>query len=178
MLAARLINYRHDSRGTINLKKKNNFHLMVSRRISIFLIIVSTVLGLTYPIWQVQANGLPPRGQPPNGTPDKPHKTDEDTDDGPIGSHIELQTQPVTAGLWGVVQWQDQQGDWHNVEGWQGTLNSTGTQRWWVEQKDFATGPFRWIVMSAQNGTIRGTSQLFDLPIGADQTLLIVVLLE
>jgi len=82
------------------------------------------------------------------------------------------------AGWWAVVQWQDQQGDWHNVEGWQGSLNSAGTQRWWVDQKDFASGPFRWVVMSAKDGAIRGSSRFFDLPAGADQTLLVVAPLE
>ena len=161
------------------MKRKTNFRLMVLRGISSILIVVSTVTGLAWPMGQVQANGLPPRGQPPGGSPDQPQPKKPDTDrGGPLGTHIELQTQPGVAGLWGVIQWQDQQGAWHNVEGWQGTVDNHGFRRWWVDQKDFATGPFRWVVMSGNNGMIRGTSQIFDLPAGADQTLRVVIPLE
>jgi hypothetical protein len=160
------------------MTRKNNFRLIILGGISIGLIVAGTLAGVAGPVAEVQANGLPPRGQPPpSDSPDQPQpqKTDKQSDSGPLGTHIELQTQPAAAGLWSVIQWQDHQGDWHNVEGWRGTVNERGAQRWWVDQKDFATGPFRWAVMFGENGAVISTSQVFDLPAGADQTLLVVV---
>jgi len=63
---------------------------MVLRTISAVLIIMSTIAGLAWPMGEVQAD-LPPRGQPPNSSPDQPQpqKTNnEDSDSGPLGTHI------------------------------------------------------------------------------------------
>lgn len=47
--------------------------------------------------------------------------------------------------VWTVVEWADTQGAWHEVTGWRGTP-ANGVVRWWVEEKDFGKGPFRWVV--------------------------------
>ena len=71
-----------------------------------------------------------------------------------------------------MVQWQDPQGNWHNVEGWRSVLGSSGYQRWAVESKDFGAGPFRWQVrQSGPDGTVLSTSATFTLPVGAGVTV-------
>lgn len=78
--------------------------------------------------------------------------------------------------LWTVVQWQDAQGAWHDVEGWQGTLDDVvsgeagaimGCKGWWVAQADLGKGPFRWVVAQGKDRPALATSALFNLP-GAD----------
>lgn len=72
-----------------------------------------------------QAQGL----APPTATPNTPppvnygngNNNDNNSDDGHSlspGAYIELQIKNAPAGTWSVVQWQDGNGDWQNVEGW------------------------------------------------------------
>jgi hypothetical protein len=72
-----------------------------------------------------------------------------------------------------VVQWQDAWGDWHDVEGWRGTLDGVsadvsgkivGHKTWWVAAKDLGKGPFRWQVYRCENGKLLATSAPFYLP--------------
>jgi hypothetical protein len=74
-------------------------------------------------------------------------------------------------GLWGVVQWQDSSQGWHDVEGWRNTLDENGYRRWWVDSKDFGTGPFRWAVSHAPDGAVLGVSESFSLPLTAGQVV-------
>ena len=107
---------------------------------------------------------LPPR---PTPTPISVPKSTA-----PQGAHIVLQTQ---AGVWSVVQWQDVNGDWHNVDGWRGTVTD-GTVEWWVAQKDFGTGPFRWAVyQSAGDSEPVSVSEAFTLPDAVNQRLQITL---
>lgn len=75
--------------------------------------------------------------------------------------------------LWTVVQWQHPQGTWHDVEGWQGTLDEvkssengavTGYKTWWVGGEHMGKGPFRWLVYQGKDGRLLATSESFDLP--------------
>lgn len=70
--------------------------------------------------------------------------------------------------LWTVVQWQDPAGTWHNVEGWQGTLDKVadgvGWKAWWVPEELAGKGPFRWVVYRRQGGSALVTSETFALP--------------
>jgi len=70
--------------------------------------------------------------------------------------------------LWTTVQWQDAQGQWHDVEGWQGTLdevqNGVGKKVWWVAEKDLGAGPFRWTVYRREGGEQLAESEPFYLP--------------
>ena len=75
--------------------------------------------------------------------------------------------------VWTIVQWQDAQGDWHDVTGWQGTLDANNTKTWWVGEKDFGTGPFRWLVV--EENEIVGTSDPFNLPALPFETLTIMI---
>jgi hypothetical protein len=98
------------------------------------------------------------------------------------GSFIELHAQFPQAWpwreahwqeLWTIVQWQDGQGAWHNVEGWQGTLDSVvvkedggviGYKTWWVAEDDLGKGPFRWVIYNGRGGAALATSKSFYLP--------------
>jgi hypothetical protein len=66
--------------------------------------------------------------------------------------------------LWTVVQWQDRQGNWHDVPAWSGELELNGTIRWWVSIEDFNKGPFRWVVSNAPGGPVLAVSPEFYLP--------------
>ncbi len=116
---------------------------------------------------------LPPRP----ATPTPPYVTPPAL----VGALIELQAHFPAAWpwaevhwqtLWTIVQWQDGRGEWHDVEGWQGTLNEVavsdegvvGRQVWWVAEADLGKGPFRWVVYAGRGGRPLGTSEPFDLP--------------
>ncbi len=118
---------------------------------------------------------LPPRPDPPTTVP---------TQQAPTGTaglllkatfpadwpwtRVHWQT-PLT-----VVQWQDDTGSWHDVEGWQGPLalivpgpanTMVGLKAWGVAAKDFGTGPFRWLVYADNSRAERlATSEDFTLP--------------
>ncbi len=76
--------------------------------------------------------------------------------------------------LWTVVQWQDEWGYWHNVEGWQSTLDEVqdcvGTKTWWLDQGLLGKGPFRWRVYRSQGATLLATSSTFNLPARTGET--------
>jgi len=84
------------------------------------------------------------------------------------GGFIYLHVQSARQELWTVVQWQDGSGDWHDVEGWQGTLddiqNEIGYKVWWVAKSGLGTGPFRWLVYQSKGGRLLATSEPFYLP--------------
>jgi hypothetical protein len=108
------------------------------------------------------------------------------------GAHIELHvTFPSTWAwdrvnwqeLWTVVQWQDEKGVWHDVEGWQGAPDSlivkdkviTGKKTWWVAKKDLGTGPFRWRVYHSKGSWPLATSAVFDLPATIGQKVVVKI---
>ncbi len=81
-----------------------------------------------------------------------------------VAAPIEMRTEPPRAGLWSEVQWADGAGNWHAVENWRGETNGGGSVTWWVEAKDFGTGPFRFAVYDAPGGNLLGASEPFMLP--------------
>ncbi len=87
---------------------------------------------------------LPPRFTPTPTPPAQPAPQPA-----PAGAQIQLRAQfsqdwPATGipwqELWTVVQWQDEWGYWHDVAGWQGTLDEVqdceGKKTWWVVEDD------------------------------------------
>lgn len=121
------------------------------------------LLGLMFiaPLSVIEAGPtLPPRE--PTATP-QPQR-DDNRNSAPIGATILLQNAPT--GVWSAVQWQDANGDWQTVEGWQGAVDANGAKQWWVAQKDFGSGPFRWLVGDA-------ASESFTLPAEANSTLIV-----
>jgi hypothetical protein len=103
-------------------------------------------------------------------------------------STITLLAPDAPAGAPVGVQWRDVNGTWHNVEGWQSTLDmaagaTTPSKTWGVYTKDYGQGPFRWVVYNppaagstAQTGTVLATSQRFNLPSGDGANLTLTVL--
>jgi len=141
----------------------------------LILILITVLFGLAQPVSTTQA-ALPSLNTPtPVPSPDDDDSGD-DRDTPPI-AHIELQVTPAPVGAWSVVQWQDSNGNWHDVEGWRGSIPENGVQRWAVEAKDFNTGPFRWVVMKGQSGPVAGISDLFNLPARANETVQVTVVL-
>jgi hypothetical protein len=75
--------------------------------------------------------------------------------------------------LWTVVQWQDEWSAWHDVEGWQGTLDTVeigkdgavvGQKAWWVGPGELGKGPFRWLVYQGESGALLAAGEPFNLP--------------
>jgi hypothetical protein len=81
--------------------------------------------------------------------------------------------------LWTVVEWQDGDGTWHTVEGWQGHIGrvseNTGWTRWWLESDLFGQGPFRWVVYARPDGPMLAYSRPFDLPSQTGETVTVAV---
>jgi hypothetical protein len=117
----------------------------------------------------VQAGGLPPRDTP---TPQLVHEGKHDKAGPPAGAYIELIAPAMPVGAWAVVQWQDSNRGWHDVEGWQGEVATSS--RWWIHPKDFGTGPFRWVVMTRSDGLLWAVSASFNLPSLPSQTVQVV----
>ena len=81
--------------------------------------------------------------------------------------------------LWTAVQWQDGEGRWHDVEGWQGLLDEFGVgegcKRWIVSERELGAGPFRWMLYRGQGGELLAASQAFALPSSYGETVRIEV---
>jgi hypothetical protein len=142
---------------TTNLKRKQGLFLCL-----VFSLILIG-LGLQAPMAQAD---LPDRP-----TLEAPKKDNDDSKER-SGAYIELQA-PGFSG-WSEVQWQDADGNWQVVEGWRGSLVD-GTIRWWVDPKDFNTGPFRWVVFDQPGGTVRAVSEGFYLPQSAWDWVLVPI---
>lgn len=71
---------------------------------------------------------------------------------------------------WTIIQWQDADGNWKEVDGWQGEYtydpeDAVWEVYWWVDQDEFGKGPFRWVVYTDKTlKTVEATSAPFDLP--------------
>lgn len=87
---------------------------------------------------------------------------------------IVLYAGPGYDGAWTVVQWQGGDGVWHDVTGWRGHVRG-GQVRWQVAEKDFGTGPFRWLVYDKKGGVLRAMSAVFSLPTSGSQTVTVQV---
>jgi hypothetical protein len=132
------------------------------------------------------AQALPPRPTVPSGP---------EEDSSAVGAQIQLQAQfPKNwpwetthwQDLWTLVQWQDAHGEWHDVEGWQGTLDTVeidavgtvaGHKTWWVGEENMGEGPLRWRVYQGQDSPLLATSEPFYLPSASKTTLEVKVTL-
>ena len=91
------------------------------------------------------------------------------------GAFIELQAEPLRPGLWTRMQWQDAEGGWHNIEGWQGSFNEEQRVSWWVGEEHLGEGPFRWLVYESQEGDLLVVSESFSLPSRGGEVLQVAV---
>lgn len=84
---------------------------------------------------------------------------------------ITLYAPGALATAWTVVQFQTPDGAWHDVDAWQGSLDTfedSGLQfkQWTVAAENADQGPFRWVIYTAQGGAVWGVSDSFNLPGG------------
>ncbi len=117
--------------------------------------------------------------QAPSGLPPRP--TVEPTAVPVAGASIQLLLANATVGadgVWTMIQWQDADGDWHDVEGWQGTVELDGTQTWWVDGTQLGTGPFRWRIYTEQDGSPLAISDDFYLPERSRMVMTVAVEIE
>lgn len=101
-------------------------------------------------------------------------------ENGPVGDFIELRVHSGSSltVLWTVVQWQDPDGQWRDVNGWQGefdevTGDGTGIKRWWVSKDDLGHGPFRWVIRERETGAQVAQTGPFSLPDGGGPAVLV-----
>lgn len=117
------------------------------------------LMGLGLSSVQAAPSALPPRPTAVPTLPPAPVWSPSIT-----GGMITLRVTAPSIGLWTTVEWQDAAGNWHLVEGWQGTLEPDQTKTWWVAEADRGKGPFRWAVYDQRGGKSMGSSQAFYLP--------------
>ncbi|MBL8092634.1 MAG: hypothetical protein JNL73_00605 [Anaerolineales bacterium] len=84
-------------------------------------------------------------------------------------AHITLYVTGAPSTAWVEVEWQNPvDSSWQVVTGWQGDLDYTDSgvayKQWAVDQRDYGTGPFRWVVCVKKGGAVMATSQTFKLP--------------
>lgn len=144
----------------------------IKQRLSVgcgLFVVALLMMGLWQPA--AQAGTLPP---PPRATlTPTPHSS--------VGTYIELRLPTDNINLWTVVQWQDRAGGWHDVESWQGVLDSIhehkGDKIWWVLPYSYGDGPCRWLVYDRAGGKLLATSRSFYLPV-ANQHVIVEVTLK
>lgn len=122
-------------------------------------VLLTAVLVVMQSPQAVQA--LPPRPEPTNEAPKIKVQ----------GGFIELTVDEATDDVWTAVQWQDNDGNWILVDGWQGSTDAESQVRWYVAKENLGDGPFRWLVYSEQDGDLLVTSDSFDMPERAQQTV-------
>jgi hypothetical protein len=139
-------------------------------------ILISVLLLVWLPMPTQAGPGLPPRVTP---TPRPSGGDDDDKDDQPVGAHIVLHVPSAPAGVWTIVQWQDSAGGWHDIDGWQGTLDEGDQKMWWLGPGLFGKGPFRWLVYQSTSGEkLLAASESFYLPDAEGEKLGVEVLLS
>jgi hypothetical protein len=146
--------------------------------IGIALALIFILLSDLPALVQAEGSDLPPRPTPatatpmPGATPTATRSRHKKKASRPIGAYIRLQISGVVSGGWTMVQWQDAQGAWHDVPGWQGSLEA-GTKIWWVAPADFSTGPFRWVMYEQHGGRQIAASEPFQLPAQPRDTVVV-----
>ena len=134
-------------------------------------IVVLGVMLIGWPQPAAQAGTLPPPRATLTPTPQPA---------GPVGTYIELRLPTDNINLWTVVQWQDRDGNWHDVESWRGVLNEIhehkGDKTWWVLPGEYGHGPCRWLVYERSGGRLLATSRSFYLPTENQHVIVEVVL--
>lgn len=139
---------------------------MISKKILIVPLLATCLLLI--PVSRVSAD-LPPRPVPPS--------QNELENKGAKLILILPKDSQFTEDTWTRVEWQNAQGDWKLVDGWQGSPTFRVEQdywevEWWVGQENFSTGPYRWQVFHDQNSRKPlSTSKPFYLPSQQDSVL-------
>jgi len=122
---------------------------------------------------------LPTRPEDAEPPPPPGSGGDDDDKDEPVGAHIVLQVPSAPTGVWTIVQWQDSAGGWHDIDGWQGTLDEGDQKMWWLASDLFGKGPFRWLVYQSTRGEkLLAASESFYLPDAEGEKLWVEVSLS
>ncbi len=104
---------------------------------------------------------------PPRPTPAPPSAANSDIP----GGFILLSIDEDIHAAWTAVEWQDNDGDWHLVDGWRGSPDANSQVRWYVGHEHLGSGPFRWLLYDAPDGDLLATSETFTLPEYPRQTV-------
>jgi hypothetical protein len=129
------------------------------------------------PVPQPPPNGEKPSEPPPSGQPSSPQDKSNPAKGAQVTLEVQFDEDWPEKGiqwqeLWTVVQWQDQWGTWHDVDGWQGTLDKVylkdgkvmGVKMWWLYESLLGAGPFRWAVFAGRTGKVMAKTDPFYLP--------------
>ncbi|KAA3664604.1 MAG: hypothetical protein DWQ04_04850 [Chloroflexi bacterium] len=141
--------------------------------LSIFAVTIFTFMLLFMSQTPTASADLPPREHTP--TPESSLAPIDGSQHKKFGAYIVLSTTTKFEGYWSEIQWQDEFGIWNDVDGWKGHIEPDGTKTWWVKNKDFDTGPFRWLIYDEEDGYINKKSEPFTLPMIDKEVLIIVV---
>jgi hypothetical protein len=134
------------------------------------LLSVTVLMGLGLTSVQAAPSALPPRPTPVPTLPPTPALSSTIG-----GGSITLRVAAAPIDLWTTVEWQDAAGNWHLVDGWQGTLDDDQTKTWWVAKADQGKGPFRWVLYDRRGGQRWAISQPFTLPVTNRQNVEITI---
>jgi hypothetical protein len=173
-------------------RNKSKVWLSLVAACAFALLAVAAIPALTPP---VRAD-LPPRQPTSTPTPNPTSTTSPKSPSRSAATQIVLSAQFPAAWPWAkshwqtvktVVQWQNAEGKWYDVEGWRGELDSvavdasgvvTGKKVWWVANANLNQGPFRWMVYLGDGGKPLAQSEPFDLPGKAGGVTLVEVSLS
>jgi len=147
-------------------------------QITAVFVLVLLVLPALSPIAQAAPPGLPPRPTvpaPPAPPPSSGGASGSSSDGRALFAELYVNFDETWADLsldwhdiWTVVQWQDNAGVWHAVQGWQGTLDGVrglrAWKRWWIPEHLVGRGPFRWLVYTSVSGRQIAATGSFYLP--------------
>lgn len=84
-------------------------------------------------------------------------------------SNIAIYVPNAPSTAWVGIQWMDSNGGWHDVPGWQGSLDmatdsTTPFKQWTVFHSQLGAGPFHWVIYTQKGGSVWGVSPNFNLP--------------
>ena len=150
-----------------------------TRQTGAFIVVVIAGILITTTLFLAAAPvnaALPPRTPPaaPTTIPGVPGVPGVRTVYTPGGGYIELHISSAQPEAWTIVQWLDDNGVWHDVDGWRG-MSKAGAIKWWVDLGDFNKGPFRWITFESKNGKHLSDSSSFYLPDATGQTIVVTI---
>jgi hypothetical protein len=141
------------------------------------MMVIGLLCGLVVMTWLAAPTRSAVQALPPRPTPATITPTAAPSSYVREGGLIELHVQPARTGLWTLIQWQDARGQWHDVDGWQGTVDGA-IQIWWVAPRDFGKGPFRWQIYQSRGGRLLANSPSFSLPRHTGETVRVDVVLK
>ncbi len=87
--------------------------------------------------------------------------------------------------LWLKVQWLDNEGNWQDVDGWEGNLDAIqqaedwmGMKELWLADTYLGTGPYRWQVYDRHDDHLLTTSDEFYLPSKSGELMAVDMMLQ